>query len=152
KKIIIAIPTLSQSRLREINQLCEGQNVEAFKMPNIENVMSGELEVNQLKKVQVEDLLGRDPVELDMNSISKELTHKTILVTGAGGSIGSEICRQVCKFEPERIVLLGHGENSIYNIHQELSGLYKDEIEIIPIIADVQDKERMKSVMQTYKP
>ncbi len=152
KKIIIAIPTLSQSRLREINQLCEGQNVEVFKMPNIENVMSGELEVNQLKKVQVEDLLGRDPVELDMNSISKELTHKTILVTGAGGSIGSEICRQVCKFEPKRIVLLGHGENSIYHIHQELSGFYKDEIEIIPVIADVQDKERMKEVMQTYKP
>ncbi len=152
RKIIIAIPTLSQSRLREINQLCEGQNVEVFKMPNIENVMSGELEVNQLKKVQVEDLLGRDPVELDMNSISKELTHKTILVTGAGGSIGSEICRQVCKFQPERIVLLGHGENSIYHIHQELSGFYKDEIEIIPTIADVQDKERMKDVMQTYKP
>ncbi|MEB5677413.1 polysaccharide biosynthesis protein [Mammaliicoccus sciuri] len=152
KKIIIAIPTLSQSRLREINQLCEGQNVEVFKMPNIENVMSGDIEVNQLKKVQVEDLLGRDPVELDMNSISKELTHKTILVTGAGGSIGSEICRQVCKFQPERIVLLGHGENSIYHIHQELSGFYKGEIKIIPIIADVQDKERMKDVMQTYKP
>ncbi|WP_239752721.1 nucleoside-diphosphate sugar epimerase/dehydratase [Mammaliicoccus sp. J-M40] len=152
KKIIIAIPTLSQSRLREINQLCEGQNVEVFKMPNIENVMSGDLEVNQLKKVQVEDLLGRDPVELDMNSISKELTHKTILVTGAGGSIGSEICRQVCKFKPERIILLGHGENSIYHIHQELSGFYKDETEIIPIIADVQDKERMKEVMETYKP
>ena len=152
KKIIIAIPTLSQSRLREINQLCEGQNVEVFKMPNIENVMSGDIEVNQLKKVQVEDLLGRDPVELDMNSISKELTHKTILVTGAGGSIGSEICRQVCKFQPERIVLLGHGENSIYHTHQEMSGFYKGEIEIIPIIADVQDKERMKDVMQTYKP
>ncbi|MEB7768268.1 polysaccharide biosynthesis protein [Mammaliicoccus sciuri] len=152
KKIIIAIPTLSQKRLREINELCEGSKVEVFKMPNIENVMSGELEVNQLKKVEVEDLLGRDPVELDMESISKELTHKTILVTGAGGSIGSEICRQVCKFKPERIILLGHGENSIYHIHQELNGLYKEEIEIIPIIADVQDKARIIEVMQTYKP
>ncbi|RIO10854.1 polysaccharide biosynthesis protein [Mammaliicoccus sciuri] len=152
KKIIIAIPTLSQKRLREINELCEGSKVEVFKMPNIENVMSGELEVNQLKKVEVEDLLGRDPVELDMESISKELTHKTILVTGAGGSIGSEICRQVCKFKPERIILLGHGENSIYHIHQELNGLYREEIEIIPIIADVQDKARMIEVMQTYKP
>ncbi|WQK87634.1 nucleoside-diphosphate sugar epimerase/dehydratase [Mammaliicoccus vitulinus] len=152
KKIIIAIPTLSQQRLREINKLCEGANVEVFKMPNIENVMSGEIEVNQLKKVEVEDLLGRDPVELDMASISKELTHKTILVTGAGGSIGSEICRQVCKFTPDRIMLLGHGENSIYHIHQELTGLYKEEIEVIPIIADVQDKERMKEVMQAYKP
>ncbi len=152
KKIIIAIPTLSQQRLREINKLCEGANVEVFKMPNIENVMSGEIEVNQLKKVEVEDLLGRDPVDLDMASISKELTHKTILVTGAGGSIGSEICRQVCKFTPDRIMLLGHGENSIYHIHQELTGLYKEEIEVIPIIADVQDKERMKEVMQAYKP
>ncbi len=152
KKIIIAIPTLSQKRLREINELCEGSKVEVFKMPNIENVMSGELEVNQLKKVEVEDLLGRDPVELDMNSISKELTHKMILVTGAGGSIGSEICRQICKFNPERIILLGHGENSIYHIHQELNGLYNEEIEIIPIIADVQNKARMIEVMQTYKP
>ncbi|MBC2920295.1 polysaccharide biosynthesis protein [Staphylococcus saprophyticus] len=152
KKIIIAIPTLSQQRLREINKLCEGANVEVFKMPNIEKVMSGEIEVNQLKKVEVEDLLGRDPVELDMASISKQLTHKTILVTGAGGSIGSEICRQVCKFTPDRIILLGHGENSIYHIHQELIGLYKEEIEVIPIIADVQDKERMKEVMQAYKP
>lgn len=152
KKIIIAIPTLSQNRLREINELCESARVEVFKMPNIENVMSGEIEVNQLKKVEVEDLLGRDPVELDMVSISNELTQKTILVTGAGGSIGSEICRQVCKFTPDRIMLLGHGENSIYHIHQELTGLYKEEIEVIPIIADVQDKERMKEVMQAYKP
>lgn len=152
KKIIIAIPTLSQQRLREINKLCEGANVEVFKMPNIENVMSGEIEVNQLKKVEVEDLLGRDPVELDMVSIAKELTHKTILVTGAGGSIGSEICRQVCKFTPDRIMILGHGENSIYHIHQELTKLYKEKIEVVPIIADVQDKERMKEVMQAYKP
>ncbi|WP_239751718.1 nucleoside-diphosphate sugar epimerase/dehydratase [Mammaliicoccus sp. H-M34] len=152
KKIIIAIPTLSQNRLREINELCEGARVEVFKMPNIENVMSGEIEVNQLKKVEVEDLLGRDPVELDMASISSELTQKTILVTGAGGSIGSEICRQVCKFTPEKIILLGHGENSIYHIHQELTRIYKEQIEVVPIIADVQDKERMKKIMQDYKP
>ncbi|WP_420870897.1 polysaccharide biosynthesis protein [Mammaliicoccus fleurettii] len=152
KKIIIAIPTLSQNRLREINKLCEGARVEVFKMPNIENVMSGEIEVNQLKKVEVEDLLGRDPVELDMASISKELTQKTILVTGAGGSIGSEICRQVCKFTPEKIILLGHGENSIYHIHQELTRIYKEQIEVVPIIADVQDKERIKKIMQDYKP
>ncbi|WP_239747546.1 nucleoside-diphosphate sugar epimerase/dehydratase [Mammaliicoccus sp. C-M11] len=152
KKIIIAIPTLSQNRLREINELCEGSRVEVFKMPNIENVMSGEIEVNQLKKVEVEDLLGRDPVELDMASISNELTQKTILVTGAGGSIGSEICRQVCKFTPEKIILLGHGENSIYHIHQELTRIYKEQIEVVPIIADVQDKERMKKIMQDYKP
>ncbi|WP_419795621.1 polysaccharide biosynthesis protein [Staphylococcus equorum] len=152
KKIIIAIPTLSQKRLNEINDICGIEGVELFKMPNIEDVLSGEIEVNQLKKVEVEDLLGRDPVELDMALISQELTHKTILVTGAGGSIGSEICRQLCKFEPNKIILLGHGENSIYLIQQELNDIYGNKIEFIPIIADVQHKERLQEVMRMYKP
>ncbi|ERH34508.1 polysaccharide biosynthesis protein EpsC [Staphylococcus equorum UMC-CNS-924] len=152
KKIIIAIPTLSQKRLNEINDVCNIEGVELFKMPNIEDVLSGEVEVNQLKRVEVEDLLGRDPVELDMALISQELTNKTILVTGAGGSIGSEICRQVCKFEPERIILLGHGENSIYLIHQELNDIYNKSIEIVPLIADVQDKSRLHEIMNKYKP
>lgn len=152
KKIIIAIPTLSQKRLNEINETCNIQGIELFKMPDIEGVLSGEIEVNQIKKVEVEDLLGRDPVELDMALISKELTNKTILVTGAGGSIGSEICRQVCKFEPVQIILLGHGENSIYLIHQELSKDYGNKIDIIPVIADVQNKERLTEVMKRYKP
>lgn len=152
KKIIIAIPTLSQKRLNEINELCNIEGVELFKMPNIEDVLSGEIEVHQLKKVEVEDLLGRDPVELDMATISKELTNKIILVTGAGGSIGSEICRQVCKFNPKKVVLLGHGENSIYLVHQELDKLYSDKIEFIPIIADVQDKKRMLEIMNKYEP
>ncbi|MFP3486707.1 nucleoside-diphosphate sugar epimerase/dehydratase [Staphylococcus sp. SIMBA_130] len=152
KRIIIAIPTLSPTRLKEINDICNSTGIELFKMPSIEQVLSGELEVNQLKRVEVEDLLGREPVELDMAMISKELTHKTILVTGAGGSIGSEICRQVCKFQPERILLLGHGENSIYLIHQELGNMYKDKIEIVPLIADVQNSTRMSEIMNEYKP
>lgn len=152
KRIIIAIPTLSPTRLKEISDICNSTEIELFKMPSIEQVLAGELEVNQLKRVEVEDLLGREPVELDMAMISKELTHKTILVTGAGGSIGSEICRQVCKFQPERILLLGHGENSIYLIHQELSNMYKDKIEIIPLIADVQNSTRMSEIMNEYKP
>ncbi|MBK3946985.1 polysaccharide biosynthesis protein, partial [Staphylococcus haemolyticus] len=152
KRIIIAIPTLSSARLKEINDICSSTGIELFKMPNIEQVLAGELEVNQLKRVEVEDLLGREPVELDMAMISKELTHKTVLVTGAGGSIGSEICRQVCKFQPERILLLGHGENSIYLIHQELSNMYKDKIEIVPLIADVQNFARMNEIMNEYKP
>ena len=87
-----------------------------------------------------------------MAMISKQLTGKVALITGAGGSIGSEICRQICKFEPERIVLLGHGENSIYLIHQELTGQYGDTIDIVPIIADVKDKARMEEIMEEYKP
>ncbi|MCD8892241.1 polysaccharide biosynthesis protein [Staphylococcus nepalensis] len=152
KKIIIAIPTLSQKRLNEINKICNIEGVELFKMPNIEDVLSGELEVNNLKKVEVEDLLGRDPVELDMALISRELTNKTILVTGAGGSIGSEICRQVSKFDPQKIILLGHGENSIYSIHQELSKTYRNRIEFVPVIADVQNKTRILEVMNEFKP
>lgn len=152
KKIIIAIPTLSAKRLKEINDICNIEGIELFKMPSIEDVLSGDLEVNQLKKVDVEDLLGREPVELDMALISNELSHKTILVTGAGGSIGSEICRQVCKFAPNKIILLGHGENSIYLINQELTKLYKNKIEIIPVIVDVQNKSRLQEVMLKYKP
>ncbi|WP_210132766.1 MULTISPECIES: nucleoside-diphosphate sugar epimerase/dehydratase [unclassified Staphylococcus] len=152
RRIIIAIPTLSGERLKEINDICNSTGIEIFKMPNIEQVLSGELEVNQLKRVEVEDLLGRDPVELDMAMISRELTHKTILVTGAGGSIGSEICRQVCKFEPEHIILLGHGENSIYLINQELIKLYKDKIKITPVIADIRTKDHIDQVMSEFKP
>src|SRR5699024_1453600 len=152
RRIIIAIPTLSGERLKEINDISNSTGIEIFKMPNIEQVLSGELEVNQLKRVEVEDLLGRDPVELDMAMISRELTHKTILVTGAGGSIGSEICRQVCKFEPEHIILLGHGENSIYLINQELIKLYKDKIKITPVIADIHTKDHIDQVMSEFKP
>ncbi|RIM07211.1 polysaccharide biosynthesis protein [Staphylococcus chromogenes] len=152
KKVIIAIPTLSQKRLQEITKIAENPGIDVLIMPNIEGVMTGEIEVQQLKRVDVEDLLGREPVELDMAAISKELTGRTIMVTGAGGSIGSEICRQVCRFEPERIVLLGHGENSIYLIHQELQNLYQSRIDIIPVIADVQDRNRIEHIIQTYAP
>src|SRR5699024_9132494 len=152
KKVIIAIPSLKNNRYNEIAKKCEGLGVEVLKMPNIEEVMAGRIEVSQLKKVEVEDLLGREPVELDMAMISKQLTGKVALITGAGGSIGSEICRQISKFEPERIILLGHGENSIYLIHQELTGQYGDTIDIVPIIADVKDKARMEEIMEKYKP
>ncbi|WP_194749884.1 polysaccharide biosynthesis protein [Staphylococcus chromogenes] len=152
KKVIIAIPTLSQKRLQEITKIAENPGIDVLIMPNIEGVMTGEIEVQQLKRVDVEDLLGREPVELDMATISKELTGRTIMVTGAGGSIGSEICRQVCRFEPERIVLLGHGENSIYLIHQELQNLYQSRIDIIPVIADVQDRNRIDQIIQTFAP
>lgn len=152
KKVIIAIPSLKNNRYNEIAKNCEGMGVEVLRMPNIEEVMSGQLEVSQLKKVEVEDLLGREPVELDTAMISKQLTGKVVLITGAGGSIGSEICRQICKFGPERIILLGHGENSIYLIHRELTEQYGEAIDIVPIIADIKDKERMEKVMEKYKP
>lgn len=151
KKIIIAIPTLSRYRHEQIYTMTKNLNVEVLKMPNIEDIMSGALEVNSLKKVDIEDLLGREPVELDIEKIRSEIEGETILVTGAGGSIGSEITRQVSRFNPSKIILLGHGENSIYQIHQELSRMNIDA-EIIPIIADIQDKHRMREILATYKP
>jgi FlaA1/EpsC-like NDP-sugar epimerase len=151
-KIIIAIPSLSKEEMKRIFEECSGTKAKTVIMPKLEDVMLGRVSVNQFRDVQVEDLLGREPVELDIESISKKLTGKTILVTGAGGSIGSEICRQVCKFQPKKILLLGHGENSIYQIDMELRNKHKDEIEIIPVIADIQDRARIFEVLETHKP
>ncbi|MGM0877166.1 MAG: polysaccharide biosynthesis protein [Bacillota bacterium] len=150
--IIIAIPSLSKVEIQKIYQECSKTKAKTKIMPMLEDIVTGKVSVNQFRDVQVEDLLGRDPVELDIQSISKKLTGKTILVTGAGGSIGSEICRQVCKFKPKNILLLGHGENSIYSIDMELRNLYQNEFEIIPVIADIQDRHRIFDVMEDHKP
>lgn len=151
RKVVIAIPSLSKTELNEIYELSNHESVEVMIMPNIDDVMSGRVEVNALKKVEVEDLLGREPVELDTAGIEDQVRDRTVLVTGAGGSIGSEIVRQITKFQPREIVLLGHGENSIYTILEEMTGM-NNNVEYIPIIADVQDRQRMFEVFEKYKP
>lgn len=151
KKIVIAIPSLPKSELKEIHELSIGDQAEVMTMPNIDDVMTGRVEVNTLRKVEVEDLLGREPVELDTEGIEDQVVGRTVLVTGAGGSIGSEIVRQITKFNPQRVVLLGHGENSIYTILEEVNK-YNNSVEYIPIIADIQDRERMFEVFEEYKP
>ncbi|OZT76875.1 polysaccharide biosynthesis protein [Salinicoccus roseus] len=151
RKVVIAIPSLSKTELNEIYELSNHESVEVMIMPNIDDVMSGRVEVNALKKVEVEDLLGREPVELDTAGIEDQVRDRTILVTGAGGSIGSEIVRQITKFQPRQLILLGHGENSIYTILEEMM-LLNNNIEYIPIIADVQDRARIFEVFETYKP
>src|SRR5699024_11011970 len=116
-------------------------------------IMTGKITVSALKNVEVEDLLGREPVELDINSISEYVTNNTVMVTGAGGSIGSELCRQLMEFSPRKIVLVGHGEFSIYSIDMELRQTYADgNTEILPVIGDVQDRERMFEIVQEYEP
>src|SRR5699024_4676310 len=151
QKVVIAIPSLSKSELKEIHGLAVTDNVEVMIMPNIDDIMSGRVEVNALKKVEVEDLLGREAVQLDNEGIEEQVRDKVVLITGAGGSIGSEIVRQITKFQPRKIILLGHGENSIYTILEEVTG-FNNEIEYIPIIADIQDRKRMFSVFEEYKP
>jgi FlaA1/EpsC-like NDP-sugar epimerase len=150
--IIIAIPSLNKKEINRIYQECAKTNAKTQIMPKLEDVMTGKVSVNEFRDVQVEDLLGREPVELDIDSISEYITGKTVLVTGAGGSIGSEICRQICKFKPGKIVLVGHGENSIYLIDMELRQMYQDHIEIVPVIGDIQDRARMFEIMEEHRP
>ncbi len=150
--IIIAIPSLPKIETRRIYEICSKTGAKVKIMPIIEDVMTGKVSVNAIRNVEVEDLLGREPVELDISSISESVTGSTVLVTGAGGSIGSEICRQICTFSPKKLLLLGHGEFSIYSIDMELKKAYGDTIEIIPIIADVQDRTRIFDVIEEYKP
>ena len=151
--IVIAIPSLKNSELKKIIDYCNKTKAKVQMIPKIEDLMTGKVSVSHLKNVEVEDLLGRDPVELDIASIRHKVAGETVLVTGAGGSIGSEICRQLMQFSPEKIILVGHGEYSIYTIDKELKQKYgEDDIEIIPIIGDIQDEERMLEIVETYRP
>lgn len=119
----------------------------------IEDIASGKVSVSQFRDVQVEDLLGREPVQLDLESISDSATGKVILVTGAGGSVGSEICRQISNFNPRKLILLGHGENSIYSIELELQNLFKDKsIQFYTEIADLQDESKIVRVLNKHRP
>lgn len=151
-QITIAIPSLSAEEQEAILDICQQSNVPVTVMPPVEELVLGHLNTNQLKEIDIADLLGRKEVILDQSQLSEFISGKTVLVTGAGGSIGSEICRQISHFTPKRLLLLGHGENSIYLIHRELTNKYKDEFEIIPIIADIQDRGLIFKLMEDYKP
>lgn len=150
--IIIAVPSADKTTSTLLKQLAVDTGVKVQAMPLIEDLLTGKVTVSDIKDVQIEDLLGREEVQLDLNAISEKLTDKTILVTGAGGSIGSEICRQVLRFNPKQLLLVGHGENSIYLIDMELREKVPQGTEIIPVIADVQDRERIFAIMEEYRP
>ncbi|MES5891527.1 polysaccharide biosynthesis protein [Bacillus cereus group sp. RP43] len=150
--IIIAIPSLNRNQINEIFERCTKTKAKTQIVPMLEDLLDGKVSVNEFRDVQVEDLLGREPIQLDDAGIGEKITGKTILVTGAGGSIGSEICRQVMKYKPAKIVLLGHGENSIYNIEMEMRVTYKDTVEITTEIADVQDRHKIFEIMKKHQP
>ncbi|MHA6250718.1 polysaccharide biosynthesis protein [Oceanobacillus sp. CAU 1775] len=151
--IVIAIPSLKNGQLKKIVESCSGTSAQVQMIPKIEDLMTGKVSVSSLKNVEVEDLLGREPVKLDIDAISEYVTGNTVMVTGAGGSIGSEICRQLMRFTPKKILLVGHGEYSIYNIDMELRKTFGEtETEIIPIIGDVKDRKRIFEIVETYMP
>lgn len=150
--IIIAIPSLNRNQINEIFEKCRKTKAKTQIVPMLEDLLDGKVSVNEFRDVQVEDLLGREPIQLDDAGIGEKIAGKTILVTGAGGSIGSEICRQVVKYKPAKIVLLGHGENSIYTIEMEMRVTYKDAVEITTEIADIQDRHKIFEIMKKHQP
>ena len=152
EQVTIAIPSLKGAEREKIVEICNDLHVTVNSMPSVEDVVVGKISTQQLREIEIADLLGRKEVVLDQSAFNRYFTGKTVLVTGAGGSIGSEICRQIAKFHPERLLLLGHGENSIYLIHRELINRYGDRIELLPLIADIQDRELMFDIMKEYKP
>ena len=152
EQVTIAIPSLSGRDREAIVAICKSVGVPVNNMPSIEDIFSGDVTVSDFQEIDIADLLGRPEVVLDQKELNLYFEGKTILVTGAGGSIGSEICRQIARFSPKRLLLLGHGENSIYLIHRELQEKYGKSIELIPVIADIQDRERIFDIMATYRP
>ncbi|MBS5949700.1 MAG: polysaccharide biosynthesis protein, partial [Clostridium sp.] len=147
--IIIAIPSISNSEKIEIIEICKKTKCKVKIIPGIYEIITGEATVNKIKDVDLEDLLGRDPVTLDTKEISSYLTNKTILVTGAGGSIGSELCRQIAVFSPKKLVLLDIYENSVYDIQNELRVNFP-YLDLKVLIGSVRDKDRLEEIFSKY--
>lgn len=150
-EIIIAIPSANGERLREIFKACRETKCTVKTVPGLYEIIDGQVTVDQLRNIDLEDILRREPVKLDLGQIAGYLTGKRVLVTGAGGSIGSELCRQIAKMSPSHVTLLGKGENSIYEIHQELTAKFP-HLAIEPVIADVRDKPRIFNIFSRVQP
>lgn len=153
--VLIALPNVPPSRLREIVALCEHANVRFRILPSVGDVMEGRVSVKEIRPVEIEDLLGREEVRFELPADRNYVAGEVIMITGAGGSIGSELCRQLLHFRPKQILLFGHGENSIYEIAQELSGAGAPEANrgiIVPIIGDIRDPGKLRAVTQAYRP
>lgn len=150
-EIIIAMPSVSGCVMRDVLAECHKTQCVVKTLPGIYELIDGKVTVQHLREVKLEDLLRREPVSINTNEISGYLTKKRVLVTGAGGSIGAELCRQIAKMSPLMLMLLGKGENSIYEIDRELREKYP-QLSLKPIIADIRDNDRMQHVFEEFKP
>lgn len=152
-RILIAMPSAGGKELREILDIAKSTSAEVFTLPGLAEIIDGKVSIQKFRKIEIEDLLRREPIKTDLDNIYELLKGKTVLVTGAGGSIGREICRQVASALPAKLILLGHGENSIFEIEQELIARFscmRDRF--VALIADMRDQKRVDQLIAQYKP
>lgn len=150
-EIVLAIPTLSAQSKREIWELCQRTGCKLKQMPGLYQLANGEVSIQAIQDVDIEDLLGRDMVKVDLGGISNHICGKTVMITGGGGSIGSELCRQLATYDPEALVIFDVYENNAYAIEQELHTKFP-ELMIHVLIGSVRDRARITAVMKTYQP
>lgn len=151
-QILLAIPTASPKDKRDILNICKETHCELKSLPGIYQLANGEVSLSKMKAVAVEDLLGRDPIKVNMEEIFQYIKGKTILVTGGGGSIGSELCRQIAGHEPKQLIIFDVYENNAYDIEQELKRKYKEKLNLVVLIGSVRDSRRINMVFEMYKP
>ncbi|MBU3172981.1 polysaccharide biosynthesis protein [Clostridium estertheticum] len=149
--IVIAIPTIEDEDKKEILEICKKTNCKIEIIPGMYEIINGKVSLNQIRKVEIEDLLGRKAVKLDMQGITSYITNKTILVTGGGGSIGSELCRQIIKFNPKQLIVFDIYENNAYDLQMELEYKYP-KLDLLVLIGSVRDKKRLEYVFKKYSP
>ena len=151
EEVIIAMPRAPGHVVREVVRAALDVGVKTRTVPGMYDILSGKVTVASLRQVEIQDLLRREPIQTDLDLVRVLATGETVLVTGAGGSIGSELCRQLARLEPAQILLLGHGENSIFDVFAELTERFPS-VTAVPIIADVRDRDRLRHVFQQYRP
>ena len=150
-EIIVAMPSAPRTEIREILEICKDTNCKLRSLPGMYQLVNGEVNVSKLRDVELEDLLGRDPVSVDMDSILGYVQGKVVLVTGGGGSIGSELCRQIATHRPKQLVIVDIYENSVYDVQQELKQKYP-ELNLMVLIASVRNTNRMNYIFSKYEP
>ena len=151
-EIIFSIASINNERKQEILKICNQTKCRVRTIPGIYEIIDGKVDIKKIRDVEIKDLLGRKPVEVNLNEISRYITDKVVLVTGGGGSIGSELCRQIAANNPKMLIIVDIYENNAYEIEQELIRLYKGNINLKTIIASIRDVKRMDRIFEQYNP
>jgi FlaA1/EpsC-like NDP-sugar epimerase len=151
EEVAIAMPSATAQQRRRVVQVCQGTKVRFRTVPSMTDIASGKFRVSQIRDVDINDLLGREAIQLDTDSIEAFIKGKTILVTGAGGSIGSEMCRQICHFGPKLLLLVEQAENPLFYIERELREKFPD-ITMTAVVCDITDQSRVESIFEKYRP